>query len=71
MVALAIVEDLDVLEYGSLGFCPSAINCSNRRTLFLTMFVFKLLYDSQESDSFPNNTEIEVEKLDDYYMGRA
>ena len=35
------------------------------------MFAFKLLYDSQESDSFPNNTEIEVEKLDDYYMGRA
>jgi|TARA_B110000977_G_C10738628_1_gene362076 uncharacterized protein YuzB (UPF0349 family) len=34
MVALAIVEDLDVLEYGSLGFCPSAINCSNRHTLF-------------------------------------
>jgi len=26
MVALAIVEVLDVLEYGSLGFCPSAIN---------------------------------------------
>ena len=26
---------------------------------------------SQETDSFPDNTEIEAEKLDDYYMGRA
>jgi len=26
MVALAIVEDLNVLEYGSIGFCPNAIN---------------------------------------------
>ena len=35
------------------------------------MFVFTLLYNSQETDSFPDNTEIEAEKLHDYYMGRA
>ena len=35
------------------------------------MFVFTLRYDVREADSFPDNNEIEAEKLDDYHMGRA
>ena len=66
-----MVEDLVILEDGSLGLCPDEINRSNRHTLLLKMFSFTLRYNSQETDSFPNNTEIEAEKLHDYYVGRA
>ena len=71
MVALAVVDNLNVLEYGNIGFCPSAINSSKLHMSLLTMFVVTLRYNIREDYSFPDNTEIEAEKLHDYYMGRA
>ena len=60
MAAMAMVEDLVVLEDGSLDLCPDAINRSNRHTLLLKMFSSTLRYNSQETDSFPDDTEIEM-----------